>query len=79
VTRTTIEIKERIPNYHYVPFHNGSRLGDIFFDRQLQSCRVRFYGWGVGISVADLELILVEIKNLEERLKNGDLNDGIDR
>lgn len=70
-----IIIKEITPNYHYSPCYtdnNGKttrNLGDIFFDREQQACKVRFYGWSRGISLADLTLVVAEIQTLEARLK----------
>lgn len=69
-----IIIEERTPDYHYVPYYydgkNRCNLGDIFFDRESQVCKVRFYGWSVGIPLEILDSVLTKIKNLEEKIKN---------
>lgn len=75
-----ITIKEVTPNYnnsqlHYKVYYNdgqnNSKLGDIYFDRESLACTVYFYGWsGVfGIPLSVIELILIEIKKLEQQLK----------
>lgn len=65
-----VELKEKVHNYKYAIYQNDCNLGDVYFDIELQICRVRFYGWFLGKSLVDLEKICAEIKNLEDRLKN---------
>jgi len=64
-----ITIKEVTPNYYYIPYYYDSNLGDIYFDKETQTCSVRFYGWSVGIPLVDLELVIAEIRKLEQLLQ----------
>ena len=66
-------IREGIVDYHYTAWYNDGKqdrnLGDIFFDRELQICRVRFYGWSTGIPSSALAKICDEIHSLEQTIK----------
>lgn len=66
-------LREKIKNYHYTVWYQGGKqdhnLGDVFFDRESQTCSVRFYGWFDRISVSALEMICDEIRVLEQTIK----------
>lgn len=69
-------MREETVNYHYTIWYNDCKrddkdcnLGDIFFDRELQICSVRFYGWGIGILLTDLAEICNKIQILNQEIK----------
>lgn len=66
-------IREKSVNYHYIPWYNDGRqdvnLGDIFFDRELRICKIRFYGWSIGIPLSALVEICDKIHTLEQEIK----------
>ncbi len=66
-------VREKTVNYHYTVWYNDGEqdhnLGDIFFDRESQVCKVRFYGWFCGVSVSALEMIYNEVYAPEQEIK----------
>jgi len=67
-----ITIKEETPNYYYIPYYYNSNLGDIYFDKETQTCSVRFCTWYDVIPLVDLELVIAEIRKLEQLLRTKD-------